>query len=242
MEAFLECQGNPKRRRGSDEVYTDTTNQLMGRPAKRNMEFTGEHTKTNTTATPHGDTSASGSGDATSLTGEYTKPNTTDTPQRHNPDGGHRVTASLPAIDEEKNVRAITAFWNVRQTTHDFQNQTAVTNDVTPKTESGTSSRHQAEASLENPRHLKRRRGSDGEYTEPGTTAALLGDIDSLTDTPPSQPDTKRCIQVGSETYAATSQPGFMESASHQEYHRRKKNRTGQAFLLSHILPTPRVH
>ena len=33
-------------------------------------------------------------------------------------------------------------------------------------------------------------------------------DIASLTDTPPSQPDTKKCIQVGSETYAVTSQPG----------------------------------
>jgi hypothetical protein len=149
--------------------------------------------------TPHGDTSASGSGDATSLTGEYTKPNTTETPQGHNPDGGHRDKASLPAIDEEKNVHAITAFWNVRQTTHGLQNQTATTNEVTPKTESGTSARHQAEASLENQRHPKRRRGSDGEYTESGTTAALLGDIDSLTDTPPSQPDTSKCEQVGSK-------------------------------------------
>ena len=31
---------------------------------------------------------------------------------------------------------------------------------------------------------------------------------DSLTDTSPSQPDTKKCIQVGRETYAVTSQPG----------------------------------
>jgi hypothetical protein len=213
-EAFLELQRNPKRRRGSDEEYTDTTNQIMGRPAKRNKEFTGEHAKTNTTTTPHGDTSASGSGDATSLTSEYTKPNTSETPQGHNLDGGHRDKASLPAIDEEKNVRAITAFWNVRQTTHGFQNQTASTNEVTPKTESGTSSRHQAEASLENPRHHKRKRGSDGEYTESGkvlsssTTAATLGDIDTLTDTATSRPNNKRCIQVERETYAVTSQPG----------------------------------
>jgi hypothetical protein len=33
-------------------------------------------------------------------------------------------------------------------------------------------------------------------------------DIESLTDTPPSQPDTKKCMQIGSETYAVTSQPG----------------------------------
>ena len=77
---------------------------------------------------------------------------------------------------------------------------------VTPKTESGTPPRHQADASLENQRHSKRRRGSDGEYTEPTTTAALLGDIDSLTDTPTSRPNTKRCIQVGSETYVIFGQ------------------------------------
>jgi len=35
-----------------------------------------------------------------------------------------------------------------------------------------------------------------------------LGDIDTLKDTPTNQPDTKRCIQVGRETYAVTSQPG----------------------------------
>ena len=35
-----------------------------------------------------------------------------------------------------------------------------------------------------------------------------LGDIDTLKDTPTNQPDTKRCIQTGRETYAVTSQPG----------------------------------
>ena len=39
------------------------------------------------------------------------------------------------------------------------------------------------------------------------TRAGEAHDIDSLTDTPPSQLDTKKCIQVGSETYAVTSQP-----------------------------------
>ena len=38
--------------------------------------------------------------------------------------------------------------------------------------------------------------------------AAGAHDSDSLTDTSPSQPDTKKCIQVGRETYAVQSQPG----------------------------------
>jgi hypothetical protein len=38
--------------------------------------------------------------------------------------------------------------------------------------------------------------------------AAETHDSDSLTDTSPSQPDTKKCIQVGRETYAVQSQPG----------------------------------
>ena len=71
----------------------------------------------------------------------------------------------------------------------------------------GTSSRRQAEAPLENQRSPKRKRGSDGEYTEPATTDTLLGDIDSLTDTPTSQPDTSKCIQVGNNTFVLRTQP-----------------------------------
>ena len=112
---------------------------------------------------------------AKEFTGEYAEPNTTATPQGDNPDVGSRGTASLAAIEEEKNVRAAAVFWNVMQTTHGFQYQPAETNEVTPKTESGTPPRHQAEASLENYRNPKRRRGSDGEYTEPTTTTTLLG-------------------------------------------------------------------
>jgi hypothetical protein len=130
-ETFLESLGNRKRRGGSNDEYTHPTNHLLdtiiARPAKRNKEFTGEYTKPNTTATPHGNTPASDSGDAASLTGEYAEPNTTATPTGHNPDVGNRDTASLPAIEEEKNVRTTTAFWNVMQTTHGFQNQTAAT-------------------------------------------------------------------------------------------------------------------
>ncbi len=69
-EAFLESQGNPKRKRGSDDEYRDPTNHtldtIIARPAKRNKEFTGEYAKPNTTATPHRDTLACGSGDAAS--------------------------------------------------------------------------------------------------------------------------------------------------------------------------------
>ena len=45
-----------------------TLDKIIARPAKRNKEFTGEYAKPNTTATPHDDTPASGSGDAASLT------------------------------------------------------------------------------------------------------------------------------------------------------------------------------
>ena len=109
------------------------------------------------------------------FTSEYAEPNTTATPQGDNLDVGSRGTVSLTAIEEEKNVRAAAAFWAVMRTTHGLQNRNAATNDVTPQTESGTTLRQQAEASLENPRNPKRRRGSHGEYTEPTTTAALLG-------------------------------------------------------------------
>ncbi len=56
-KTFLETQGNPKRKRGSHDEYTDPTNHtldtIIARPAKRNKEFTGEYAKPNTTATPH---------------------------------------------------------------------------------------------------------------------------------------------------------------------------------------------
>jgi hypothetical protein len=46
-KAFLESQGNPKRKRGSHDEYTDPTNHTLdtinARPAKRNKEFTGEY-------------------------------------------------------------------------------------------------------------------------------------------------------------------------------------------------------
>ena len=112
------------------------------------------------------------------------------------------------AGEEEKNVQATAEFWAVMRATHGFQNQAAPANAVTPSTEPGTSSRQQEEVSLKNHRKPKRRRGSDNEYTDPTTTTTPLGDIDTLKDAPTSQPNTKRCIQVGRETYVVTSQPG----------------------------------
>jgi hypothetical protein len=61
------------------------------------------------------------------------------TPQRDNPDIGSRGTVSLTAIEEEKNIRAAAAFWDVMRTNHSFQNQTASANEVTPKINSSQS-------------------------------------------------------------------------------------------------------
>ena len=70
-ETLLENQGNTKRRRGSDDEYTNPTNHpldtIIARPTKRSKGFTSKYTKPITTATLHGDTPASGSGDAASL-------------------------------------------------------------------------------------------------------------------------------------------------------------------------------
>jgi hypothetical protein len=121
-ETFLESLGNRKRRGGSNDEYTHPTNHLLdtiiARPAKRNKEFTGKYANPITTATPHGDTPASGSRDA----------------------------ASLTTNEADKNVLANATFQYIAQTTHGFQ-----------------------------------------------TRAEKAHDIDSLTDTPPSQPDTKKC-------------------------------------------------
>ena len=67
-------------------------------------------------------------------------------------------------------------------------------------------------------RPAKRRKKFTCDYANPITTDTPQGDtptraqethdIVSLTDTPRSHPDTKKCIQIGSETYAVTSQPG----------------------------------
>jgi hypothetical protein len=101
-EAFLERQGDPKRRRESDEEYTDTTSQIIGRPTKRNKEFTDEHAKTNTTATPHGDTPAGGSGDA----------------------------ALLTKNEAEKSVLANATFSSIVQTTHGLQSRAGEADEV----------------------------------------------------------------------------------------------------------------
>ena len=135
-ETLLESLGNTKRRRGSDEEYTKSTNHpldtIPARPAKRRKEFTGEYANPITTASPQGDTPVNGSG--------YAAPLTTN--------------------ESEKSILTNATFQPIAQTTHGFQ-----------------------------------------------TRVQEAHDIVSLTDTSRSQPDTKKCIQVGSETYAVMSQP-----------------------------------
>ena len=77
---------------------------------------------------------------------------------------------------------------------------------------------------------IKRSRGVTGEYVKPTTEKSALTDMslspvvrathgshhraagthngESPTDHSPSQQDTKKCIQIGRDTYAVTSQPG----------------------------------
>ena len=106
VTAFPESQGNPKRRRGSDDEYTNPTNHsldtIIARPAKRNKEFTSEYAKPNTTATPHSDTPASGSGDA----------------------------ASLTTNEADKSILAHATFQYISQTTHGFQTRAEKAHDI----------------------------------------------------------------------------------------------------------------
>jgi hypothetical protein len=126
--------------------------------------------------------------------GESVEPNTTDTPQGDNPDDGNRGASSLTAIEEEKNVHAAVEFWAVMRTTHCLQTRAASANEVTPKTEPGTTSRQQAEPFLENQRNPKRKRGSDYEYA-----------FDTpLASTP------KFGIQVGTDAYVLRTEPGTL--------------------------------
>ena len=110
------------------------------RPTKRSKEITGDYAKSITTATPHCDTLATGSGDAASLTTNEADTNqaldtipvkpvkrtkeytdkfaeliTTTTPQGDNPEAGINGTASLTAIEEE---------------THNLQTQAGSTDEV----------------------------------------------------------------------------------------------------------------
>ena len=75
--------------------------------------------------------------------------------------------------------------------------------------------------------------------------AALLGDIDSLTDTPTSRPNTKRCIQVGSETYDVTSQPGTSNTgqlALHIQVGRATSALTPETEIPRTVPGTPNIH
>jgi hypothetical protein len=196
VEAHLESQENPKRRRRSDDEYKNPTNHsldtITAKPIKINTEPTGEYTKPITTAIPLSDTPTSGSGDATLLTtneahthqaldtipvkpvkrtkedtDKFVEPITTTTPQGDNPG-----TASLTVIEEE---------------THNPQTQTGSTDEVwpshrNPKSDKvpnsptpGTSSKQHVETLIENLGNHKRTRGSDDEH--PRLTTLLMDTI-----------------------------------------------------------------
>ena len=65
VQTNLESQENPKRRRRSDDEFTNQTNHSLDtitvKPTKGNTELTGEYTKPITTAIPLSDNPASGS-------------------------------------------------------------------------------------------------------------------------------------------------------------------------------------
>jgi hypothetical protein len=195
VEAHLESQDNPKRRRRSDDDYKNPTNHsldtITAKPTKSNMEPTSEYTKPVTTAIPLGDAPASGSGDATILTtneahtdqaldtipvkpvkrtkedtDKFAESITTTTPQGDNLEAGINDTASFTAIEKE---------------THILQTQTGSTDEVGQSQRNlksnkvphspmpGTSSKQQVETLIENLWNRKRKGGSDDELPHPTT-------------------------------------------------------------------------
>jgi hypothetical protein len=94
---------------------------IIARPAKRYKDFTGEYAKPITTATPHGDTPASGSRDA----------------------------ASLMTNETDKSVLDNTTSEYIAQTTHGFQTRNEKAHDFdsltdTPLSGSGNAASHTA--------------------------------------------------------------------------------------------------
>jgi hypothetical protein len=76
VEAPLESQENPKRRKRSDDEYKNPTNHYLdttAKPTKNNTEPTNEYTKPDTTTIPLSDTPASGDGDEALLTANETR-------------------------------------------------------------------------------------------------------------------------------------------------------------------------
>jgi len=137
VQTNLESQENPKRRRRSDDEFTNQTNHSLdtktAKPTKSNTELTGKYTKPITTAIPLSDTPASGSGDATLLTtteahtdqalntipvkpvkkptedtDKFAEPITMTTPQGDNLEAGINGTASFTAIEQETHGRRST--------------------------------------------------------------------------------------------------------------------------------------
>jgi hypothetical protein len=196
VQAHLESQENPKRRRRSDDEYKNPINlsldTITAKLTKSNMEHTGEYTKTITTDIPHSDTSASGSGDAETLTTTEAntdqaldtipvKPiknptedtdNTPITPQGDNLEAGINDTASLTATEEETHIlQTQTEPTDEAWPRHRNPKSDRVTNSPTP----GTSSKQHVETLIENLGNWKRTRGSDDELPHP--TPLLLDTI-----------------------------------------------------------------
>ncbi len=107
---------NHQQQKSPDTVNTETQqDENMHNIPKEPNETIGEHQITHARDKDRTPTRAK------EFTSEYAEPNTMTTPQRDNPDIGSRGTASLTAIEEEKNVRAAAAFRDFMRTTHGFQ-------------------------------------------------------------------------------------------------------------------------
>jgi len=195
VEAHLESQENPKRRRISDDEYKNPTNHslvtITAKPTKSNTEPTGEYTKPITTAIPLSDTPASGGRDATLLTtneahthqaldtipvkpvqrtkedtDKFAEPITTTTPQGDNLEAGINDTASFTAIEEETHILQT----QTGSTDEVWQSQRNLKSNKVPHSPTpGTSSKQQVETLIENLGNRKRKRGSDDELPHPTT-------------------------------------------------------------------------
>jgi hypothetical protein len=191
-ETLLESLGNTKRSRRSDEEYTTSTNHpldtIPARPAKRRKKFTCDYANPITTDTPQGDTPtrAQETHDIVSLT---------DTPRSQpNTKKCIQVGSETYAAMSQPRSRYTKRRRGSDEEYTKLPNHPLDTIPATPAKE------------------------FTGDYANPITTATPqvdtptrdkeAHDIVSLTDTPRSHPDTKKCIQIGSETYAVTSQPG----------------------------------
>ena len=237
VQAHLESQENPKRRRRSDDEYKNPINlsldTITAKLTKSNMEHTGEYTKTITTDIPHSDTSASGSGDAETLTTTEAntdqaldtipvKPiknptedtdNTPITPQGDNLEAGINDTASLTATEEETHIlQTQTAPTDEAWPRHRNPKSDRVTNSPTP----GTSSKQHVETLIENLGNCKRTRGSDDEHLSDNPEAGSIDEFwqsqrNATSNTVPNSPSpgnsSKQQVETIIEPNDTTSRP-----------------------------------